>query len=100
MAHFLEEFYYGNIDPQTRGYKEGSKTKENLSKLNELDRTLRERLSEEEQELLPQLAEYYLLETADTALDNFLTGFRLGARFTYDTFVSDEAPFEDLMKKG
>lgn len=78
MTHFLEEFYYGNVDPLARGYKEGSQTKKNLSKLNELDRTLRERLSEEEQELLSQLAEYYLLETADTALGNFLTGFRLG----------------------
>ena len=27
-------------------------------------------------------------------LDSFIIGFRLGADFTYDTFVSDEAPFE------
>jgi len=35
----------------------------------------------------------------EETLDSFITGFRLGARFAYDTFVSDEAPFEDLLKE-
>ena len=24
MANFLEELYYGNVDPQARGYRKGS----------------------------------------------------------------------------
>ena len=35
----------------------------------------------------------------ESTLDSFITGFRLGARFAYDTFVSEEAPFEDLLKE-
>ena len=33
----------------------------------------------------------------ESNLDSFITGFRLGANFTYDTFVSTEAPFTDLI---
>ena len=33
----------------------------------------------------------------DATLDSFLVGFRLGAKFTYDTFVSEDAPFEDFL---
>ena len=32
-------------------------------------------------------------------LDSFIVGFRLGAKFTYDTFVSTESPFQDLLKE-
>ena len=32
----------------------------------------------------------------ESNLDSFITGFRLGANFTYDTFVSTETPFADL----
>ena len=35
----------------------------------------------------------------DSFLDSFIIGFRLGAQFTYDTFVNDEAPFKDLLKE-
>ncbi len=31
-------------------------------------------------------------------LDTFITGFRLGARFMKDTFLSDEAPFESFLE--
>ena len=29
----------------------------------------------------------------ESTLDSFILGFRLGAKFTYDTFISDEAPY-------
>ena len=35
----------------------------------------------------------------ESNLDSFIMGFRLGANFTYDTFVSEEAPFIDLLKE-
>jgi len=54
----------------------------------------------------PLLRDYPLLFTSfhmtlvvEETLDSFITGFKLGARFAYDTFVSDEAPFEDLLKE-
>lgn len=35
----------------------------------------------------------------ESNLNSFIMGFRLGANFTYDTFVSTEAPFKDLLKE-
>ena len=33
----------------------------------------------------------------ESNLDSFIIGFRLGAQFTYDTFVSTEAPFKEMI---
>lgn len=35
----------------------------------------------------------------ESTLDSFITGFRLGANFTYEAFVSTETPFENLLKE-
>ena len=35
----------------------------------------------------------------ESTLDSFITGFRLGANFTYEAFVSTETPFESLLKE-
>ena len=35
----------------------------------------------------------------ESNLDSFIMGFRLGAKFTYDTFVNENAPFQDLLKE-
>ena len=36
MANFLEELYYGNIDPQARGYRKGSYNLKVSKDINEL----------------------------------------------------------------
>ena len=46
------------------------------------------------------IATQFVLVCADlldaNCLDSFITGFRLGARFTHETFIGTEAPFADL----
>ena len=34
----------------------------------------------------------------ESVLDSFITGFRLGAQFTFDTFVTSKAPYTDYLK--
>ena len=34
----------------------------------------------------------------ESTLDSFITGFRLGAQFTFDTFVTSKAPYADYLK--
>jgi hypothetical protein len=47
--------------------------------------------------------EQYLSVTADlldaNCLDSFITGFRLGARFMHETFLSTSAPYADMLVK-
>ena len=47
MTNFLEELYYGNVDPQARGYRKGSYNLKVSKDINELEEKLTERLSGE-----------------------------------------------------
>lgn len=35
----------------------------------------------------------------ESELDSFIVGFRLGARFIYDTFVDSTAPYKDFLRE-
>ena len=95
--NFIEELYYGNLDPQARGYKSGSRPKKTQASLSDLEEILTQRLEGEEKHLFLAFVNAYGECMGDATLDSFLVGFRLGARFAYDTFVSDDAPFAELL---
>lgn len=59
MANFLEELYYGNIDPQARGYRKGSHILKVSGNINELEEKLTERLSGEEKKLFLDFCNTY-----------------------------------------
>lgn len=98
MKNFIEELYYGNIDPQARGFANNSRIKRAYDKITELEKQLNERIGIEEQEVLKSFINTNSEITAESELDKFIVGFRLGARFVYDTFVNDNAPYYDLIK--
>ena len=52
MKNFIEELYYGNIDPQARGFTKNSRIKKAYDKIAELEKQLNERIGIEEQEVL------------------------------------------------
>ena len=98
MENFIEELYYGNIDPQARGFTKDSRIKKTYDKITELEKLLNESLDSEEKELFISFVNTNSEITAESELDKFIVGFRLGARFVYDTFVNDNAPYYDLIK--
>lgn len=98
MKNFIEELYYGNIDPQARGFTKNSRIKKAYDKITELEKLLNEKLDSEEKELFISFVNTNSEITAESELDKFIVGFRLGARFVYDTFVNDNAPYYDLIK--
>ena len=98
MANFIEELYYGNIDPQARGYRPKSPVKKVSDSLNALEEQLTEQLAGENKELFLRFCNAYAEFMGECELDTFITGFRHGARFVMDTFLSDEAPFADYLK--
>ena len=89
MSNFIEEFYYGNIEPQEMSTDLSSRLKKKLSKLAEKEEQLTTKLTAEEKELFLSYAKAYNEFSTIGNSDSFITGFRLGARFTYDTFVSN-----------
>jgi len=96
VKSILEELYYGNIDPQSRCYLQGSHIFEVSSEMVNIEESLNDRLDGKEKEMFKRYVEAYAELMAASELDAFIVGFRLGARFAMDTFMSDEAPFREI----
>ena len=96
MANFIQEFFYGNIEPQARGIRDGGEAKRQSEVLSRCETELLEKLTGGDLKLFQEYmkAQAGVLELTD--LDSFIAGFRLGARFCYDTFVSDDRPYYDI----
>ena len=96
MPNILEDLYYGNLSPSQRAVRPGSKVQKLSQKRCDLDAKLKNSFTEEQRANFEQ----YLSVTADlldaNCLDGFITGFRLGARFTHEIFVGTDAPFAEL----
>ena len=60
---------------------------------------LTENLSGESKKRFLEFVNAWGVVNGESNLDSFIMGFRLGANFTYDTLISEEAPFVDLLKE-
>ena len=93
MNNFIKDFYYGNVDPQARAFKKNSVTKKALDSINDIEEKLTKSLTDDEKKLFLDFVNANSELLGESTLDSFILGFRLGAKFTYDTFISDEAPY-------
>lgn len=89
MSNFIEEFYYGNIEPQELTTEITPKLKKKLNVLVKKEEELSDTLHEKEKELFASYVSAYNEFSSISISDGFISGFRLGARFTYDTFISE-----------
>ena len=99
MANFIEEFYYGNIEPQSRSSKQNKTVQKEMQILTANEDLLTEALTDENKKLFLDYVNAWSIVNGESNLDSFIMGFRLGAKFTFDTFISSETPFEDLFKE-
>ena len=98
MTNFIEEFYYGNIDPQARSFEQNKKVQCDMQILTDNEDFLTDKLSGEEKKRFIQYVDAWATVDGESALDSFITGFRLGAQFVFDTFVTTKAPYIDYLK--
>ena len=89
MSNIIEDFYYGNIEPQEVNSELTPKLKKKLSKLAEKEEQLTAKLTGEEKELFLNYVRAYIEFSTMSNADSFISGFRLGARLIYDTFVKN-----------
>ena len=87
MSDFIEDFYYGNIEPQECTTGLTAKVKKSLSDLAGKEEQLTSILTDKEKELFLSYVKTYTNFSSLCNADSFIAGFRLGARFTYDTFI-------------
>ena len=99
MSKFIEEFYYGNIDSQARNTKKNKTVQKEMAVLTKTEDLLTNSLKDDQRSWFIDFSNAWSIINAESNLDSFLMGFRLGANFTYDTFVATDTPFEDLLKE-
>ena len=98
MGKFIEEFYYGNIDPQARSTKQNKAVQKQMEVLMLNEEFLTEAVSGENKKNFLDFVNAWGVVNGESNLDSFIM-FRLGANFTYDTFVATDTPFQDLLKE-
>ena len=92
---FIETLYYGDLNPLDHSYPADSPLKKTASRASVLEVSLLAALSDDAKQIFLDYQEAVgVLHRAEN-LDSFVTGFRYGASFTYDTFLSDDAPLKD-----
>lgn len=98
MSSFIEEFYYGNIDPQARSFEQNKAVQKCMQILTDSEDYLTKELDGESLKKFLDLINAWSIVNGESNLDSFITGFRLGAQFAFDTFVTSKAPYTDYLK--
>lgn len=89
MSNVIEELYYGNLEPQELTTEITPKLKKKLSALVKKEEELTAMLPEKERELFVNYVNAHNEFSSIGNSDSFISGFRLGARFTYHTFITE-----------
>ena len=96
---FIENLFFGNIDPQARAVKPGSRADTLRTFITDHLPEIENALPNEQRKLYDEILDAQSELDTITELDSFILGFRLGAAFTYDTFVNTDTPYRDLTEK-
>ena len=84
MRTTLEDLYYGNITPGAQQMMTNSELKRAVDRVTRFENQLTELLDEAGQTILAKLVESQHEVDSITALENFILGFRLGAKITME----------------
>ena len=97
--NFIENLFFGNVDPQSRAEKPGSRADKLRIYVTDHLQEIENALPDEQRSLLDKIFDAQSELDTISELDSFIVGFRLGAAFTYDTFVNTDTPYRDLNEK-
>ena len=96
MPRFIEQFYYGNIEPQERSTKMNKSVQKQLEIMMKCEDLLTEALTDEKKQWFLDYVDAWHEVNSESNLDCFIMGFRLGAHFAYDTFAVGINPFDGM----
>lgn len=90
MRNTLEDFYYGNITPGEQDMAPKSELKQATDRVVRCENQLMEQLDEAGQAVLAKLIESQHEIDSITALENFILGFRLGAKIMMECMDNND----------
>ena len=96
MRNTLEDLYYGNITPGQHQIAPNSELKRATDRVARFESQLTERLDEDGQTILEKLIESQHEIESITALENFILGFRLGARLMAESMDDNDGDIKNV----
>ena len=90
MRNTLEDLYYGNITPGAQQIAPNSELKRATDRVARFESQRTERLDEIGQTILAKFVESKDEAESITALENFILGFRLGARIMMECMAEND----------
>ena len=96
MRNTLEDLYYGNITPGTQQITPNSELKRATDRVARFESQLTEQLDEAGQAILAKLMESKDEVESITALENFILGFRLGAKITLECMDENDGDIRNV----
>ena len=100
MRNTLEDLYYGNITPGVQQIAPDSELKRATDRVARFESQLTERLDADEQSILAKLIESRDEVESITARENFILGFRLGARITMECMDENDGDIREVTDYG
>ena len=100
MRKTLEDLYYGNISPNEQQMAPDSELKKALDRVVRYENQLTELLDEDGQTILTKLIRSQHEINSITALENFILGFRLGARIMAECMDENDGDTREVTDHG
>ena len=94
--NILEEFWYGNVRPNEKGFKKRTEYGRLLNLITRNEEKLIASLNENEKEIFTKYRECMDEFTQISECQIFAEGFKLGARFVIECYNESGGIFEDL----
>ena len=92
----MEDLYYGNITPGAQQIAPNSELKRATDRVARFEDQLTERLDGDGQTILAKLVESQDEVESITALENFILGFRLGAKITMECMDENDGDIRNV----
>ena len=96
MRNTLEDLYYGNITSGAQQIALSSELKRATDRAARFEIQLTERLDDDGKTILAKLIESQHEIDSITALENFILGFRLGARITMECMDENDGDIKNV----
>ena len=93
---FLDELYYGNINPNENRNRKKLPYEKALKTFSDIESKLTKELNGENLKLFNELVNASDEIVAITSIENFKLGFRLGVQMICDSLICDDSIFKDL----
>ena len=100
MRNTLEDLYYGNVTPGAQQIVPNSELKKAVDRVTRFESQLTERLDEDGQTILAKLIESRDAIESITARENFILGFRLGAKITMECMDENDGDIQEVTDYG